>query len=104
MKKLLEKFEQLGAQASAWKFYGIITPAFFLVIFIAFHFILNQTMTVMIIGWFLFVITCLIWWLWTLKIFQSLLISHKEFYTLLKQMSEEISHVKTDIKKISKKD
>lgn len=104
MKKILEKFENLGTQASAWKFYGIITPVFFLIIFISFHFMLDQTAAIMIGGWFLFIITCLVWWFWTLKIFQELMHSHKEFYMLLKNMSDEISKVKDDVKSITKKD
>jgi hypothetical protein len=35
--KITKLFENINLQARAWKFYGIFTPLFFLLIFISFH-------------------------------------------------------------------
>lgn len=97
-----EKFESLGLQARTWKFYGIITPAFFLIVFISFHFMTEETLNVMIAGWVLFIVSCLIWWFWTIRIFQALMSSNKELYMMIKSVAEDVGSVKNEVKDISK--
>lgn len=104
MKKIIEKFERIGVQATAWKFYGVITPLFFLLVFTAFHYMTDQSIDLMIFGWVLFMATCLIWWFWTIKIFQLLLESHKELFIIIKKVHEEVHLVKKDIRIIADED
>jgi hypothetical protein len=100
--KAFEKFESIGLQAKAWKFYGLITPAFFLLVFISFHLMMDSTIAIFYAGWALFILSCLIWWFWTIKVFQSLVDGNKELYSMIKSVAEDVVSVKEDVKQISK--
>jgi hypothetical protein len=100
--KAFEKFESIGVQAKAWKFYGLITPTFFLLVLISFHLMMDNTTTIIYAGWTLFILSCLVWWVWTIKVFQSLINGNKELYTMIKSVAEDVVSVKEDVKQISK--
>ncbi len=102
IKTLFEKFELYGLQAKTWKFYGVITPAFFILVFISFHLMTENNMNIMIAGWVLFILSCLVWWFWTIRILQSLMSGNIELYNMIKSLAEDIYEVKTDVKDISK--
>jgi hypothetical protein len=100
--EIFKQFEKIGLQAKVWKFYGIITPAFFVIVFLSFHFMTNQTLNLIILGWVLFIVSCLIWWFWTIKIFQSLIDSNKLLFKMVKSVAEDVVEVKENINELSK--
>jgi hypothetical protein len=100
--KITKLFENINLQARAWKFYGIFTPLFFLLIFISFHLIENDTVTLIYTGWTLFILSCLVWWFWTIKVFQALVEGNKELYSMIKSIGDDVVAVKEDVKQISK--
>jgi ABC-type bacteriocin/lantibiotic exporter with double-glycine peptidase domain len=100
--EIFERFEKIGLQAKAWKFYGIITPSFFVIVFLSFHFMTNQTLNLIILGWVLFILSCLVWWFWTIRIFQSLMTSNKELYSMIKSVAEDVIEVKKNVHSLSK--
>jgi hypothetical protein len=102
MTSLFEKFEKVGVQARAWKFYGILTPIFFGLVFFEFHLMTNQIPNIVLLGWVLFIITCLIWWFWTIRIFQTIIESQKTIHVMVVTVAKDISDVKEDVKQISK--
>lgn len=102
IKTIFGKFESYGQQATAWKFYGVITPIFFIIVFLSFNLMTDSSYDIMILGWVLFIVSCLLWWFWTIKILQSLMSSNIELYDMIKNLLGEISEVKTDVKELSK--
>jgi hypothetical protein len=102
MKTIISKFEKIAVQAKAWKFYGIITPTFFGIAFFSFHLMTDQSMNMMILGWSLFIISCLVWWFWTIKIFQTIIESQIDIHDKVLDVAKEISEVKSNVQEISK--
>lgn len=101
MANLFERFERIGVQAKAWKFYGILTPIFFGLVFFEFHLMLGSDTNIIFLGWALFIITCLIWWFWTIRIFQAVIESQKTIHVMVITVAKDVSEVREDIKKIS---
>lgn len=99
--KLLTKLENIALQAQGWKMYGVITPVFFLIIFLSFHLIENTTYWIMVGGWTLFLITCVIWWFWTIRIFVALSDSHMEMLKMMSEVAKDMTLVKEDVKIMS---
>jgi len=102
MENLLKKLENITLQAQGWKMYGVITPIFFIIIFFSFHLIENNTHSIMIGGWVLFFVTCLIWWFWTIRIFVALSDSHLEMLKTMAEVAKDMTLIKEDVQIISK--
>jgi uncharacterized membrane protein len=98
---LYKKLENIALQAQGWKMYGVITPVFFIIIFFSFHLIENNAYWIMVGGWALFFITCLIWWFWTIRIFVALSDSHLEMLRIMSDVSKDMYEVKQDVKIMS---
>lgn len=99
--EIFEKFESYAQQATAWKFYGVITPIFFIIVFLSFHLMTDSSYNIMILGWVLFIVSCLLWWFWTIKILQTLMSSNIELYNMIKTLLSDVNEVKSEVKDIS---
>ena len=95
------KIETIIKQARMWSIYGRLIPFVGMLAGLSLY-LINSTVSLIVlyISWFIFIITCLIWWFWVIKTLVEITHMFQNIVTMITTIRLEIHDVRTNVKSL----
>lgn len=94
-----QRIELIIRQATMWSLYGKAIP-FFMIISAISLYLINSGVSpfVFYCSWAVFIIVCLIWWVWVIKVLTEITRMFQTVIAMIREIRKELSVVHKDIK------
>ena len=99
---LIKQLKNINLKIKFWKVYGLMALLFFGVLLLSSYFMTSEILNFIILGWVLFITSCIVWWIWTIRIFQNLMNNNEELYVMIKSVASDVVILKENINELSK--
>jgi hypothetical protein len=99
---LIKQLKNISLKIKFWKVYGLTASLFFSVLLLSGYFMTSEILNFIILGWVLFITSCIVWWIWTIRIFQNLMNNNEELYVMIKSVASDVVILKENINELSK--
>lgn len=94
-----QRIEIIIKQAKVWALYGKAIPFFMIITLIALY-LINSTVSAFVLyaSWSVFIIVCLVWWFWVIKVLLEITNMFQTVITMIREIRKDLNVVHDDIK------